>query len=72
MSDGLRGEEVEPMAGGAVSMTPTQLNEVIIEKLSLLEPRFETLRDAMTQFQRDLSNGMIHWNALLERAKKAC
>jgi hypothetical protein len=71
MSDGLRGEGEEAM-DKAVSMTPTQLNEVILEKLALLAPRFENLRDDLVKFQRDLTNGMIHWNTILERAKREC
>lgn len=72
MPNGLCGEGVGPMADEAVSMTPTQLNEVILEKLTLLAPRFENLRDDLVRFQRDLTNGMIHWNAILERAKREC
>lgn len=71
MPNGLCGGEKGLRMGALVLMTPAQLNEVILEKLSLLAPRLETLRDALLQFQRDLSNGAIRWNAILERNEKA-
>jgi len=71
MANGLHCGEEESLAGFAC-MTPTQLNEIILDKLTLLSPRFEMLRDDLVKFQLELTNGMIHWSAILERAKREC
>ena len=57
--------------GDGVEMTPTQLNEVIEEKLTHLKPAFENLLGEMVRFKEDLSNGKIHWKDILDRAKSS-
>ncbi len=52
-----------------VVMTPSQLNEVIVGKLSLLQPEFERLLGEMETLKEDLANGKIHWKDILDRAK---
>jgi hypothetical protein len=52
-----------------VELTPTQLNDVILEKLTHLKPAFDSLLCEMERFKEDLSNGKIHWKTILDRAK---
>ena len=51
-----------------VVMTPTQLNEVIMEKLDLLAPKLGALRDDMIIFQKELTNGIIPWGRIFQKA----
>lgn len=62
-------DSIEPAGAEGVTMTPTQLNEVIVEKLTHLQPIFENLLGDMVQLKADLSNGKIHWKDILDRAK---
>lgn len=55
--------------GDGVTMTPAQLNEVIVGKLTHLKPVFENLLGEMLRLKDDLSNGKIHWKDILDRAK---
>lgn len=72
MPNGLCSDEEKLQIATTVSITPTQLNEIILEKLTLLQPRFEGLRDDIIHLWQSLTNGVIHWDAILERAKKEC
>ena len=51
-----------------VFMTPTQLNEVILEKLELLKPKLGELRDDIVGLQKDLANGIIPWGKIFQKA----
>lgn len=55
-----------------IVLSPLQRNRVMLEKLALLVPRFESLRDELLGYHNELSNGMIHWSDIMERAKRMC
>lgn len=52
-------------AGECVQLTPEQSNEIILEKLTHLEPIFACLLNEMISLKEDLSNGSIRWSAIL-------
>jgi hypothetical protein len=56
-------------SGREIVMTPTQLNEVIVQKLAHLKPEFERVLRDMKELKDDLSNGKIHWKTILDRAR---
>lgn len=55
-----------------VQLSPAQSNEIIMEKLGLLAPRFEALREDFVKLKDDLANGIIHWDQILDRVKRGC
>lgn len=54
---------------GAVTLTPAQLNSIIVQKLVHLKPEFERVLRDMKELKADLANGKIHWKDILDRAK---
>lgn len=54
----------------AVQLTPAQLNDVILDKCDLLLPRMEELLGAVAHLKDDLENGIIHWDAIITRARR--
>jgi len=67
MPDGVPTDDVEPCE---VQMTPMQCNEVIVEKLTHLQPAMEFTLAEMQRLRESLSNGEIHWSEMLKRAIK--
>lgn len=48
-----------------VVLTPAQSNDIILEKLTHLEPVLICVRDELIRLKEDLSNGIIHWDEIL-------
>jgi len=52
-----------------VQLTPTQCNEVIVDKLASLMPLAACTLDVFSRVNHALKNGGINWKRAFERAK---
>lgn len=52
---------------GEVQLTLAQSNDVILDKLTHLVPLFERVRDEMLSLRIGLTNGIVHWEEIIDR-----
>jgi hypothetical protein len=58
------------MGDECVQLSPAQSNEILLEKLTHLEPVFGRFLGELKQLKEDLSNGIIHWDEIFKEARR--
>jgi len=53
-----------------VQLSPAQSNEILLEKLTHLEPVFGRFLGELKQLKEDLTNGIINWDDILGKTRR--
>jgi len=60
---------VEKLSVYPVTLNPTQLNDVILEKLALLAPKFKMLLEDFSQFRQEITDNRVRWDVIAKYSK---